>query len=238
MHKHWFSLVTLSLLFFASAGAEEKEAAAEQGQEGPVVTKIGDHEYRLGDIRLDSKTRKITLPVVVNMREGGPIEYILVHENGKVHESILTTTISPLHLQIALKLLKYETGDGDLFNVLLPPELLEKEGGKSEDRGASLDVRVQFEGADERVEAASFIIDGGTANPMTDEPWVYTGSRVEETSFMAELEGSIVAVYLDHLAMFNMTREGADRDERWGANGDAIPEIGTKGTLTLLPASN
>jgi hypothetical protein len=33
--------------------------------------------------------------------------------------------------------------------------------------------------------------------------------------------------------MFNMTRDGADIDERWGANGDAIPEIGTKGTLIL-----
>ncbi len=40
---------------------------------------------------------------------------------------------------------------------------------------------------------------------------------------MAEAEGSIIAIYLDHLAMFNMfSREGADLDERWGARHTVI----------------
>ena len=78
-----------------------------------------------------------------------------------------------------------------------------------------------------------FIIDGENAEPMAPGDWIYTGSTIEEGNFLAEGEGSIIAIYLDHIAMFNMTRDGADIDERWGANGDAIPEIGTKGTLIL-----
>ena len=66
--------------------------------------------------------------------------------------------------------------------------------------------------------------------------WIYTGSTIEEGNFLAEGEGSIIAIYLDHIAMFNMIRDGADIDERWGANGNAIPEVGTKGKLILKPA--
>ncbi|MEM9017792.1 MAG: YdjY domain-containing protein [Verrucomicrobiota bacterium] len=221
------------MLLFSPAAAEDEAVPFEAKEGQPVVTKIGNHRYRLGEILIDSKAREIRIPVVVNMREGGPIEYILVHENGKVHESILTTATSPLQLQIAFQLLNFKSGDGDLFNVLIPPELLQKEGGNASDRGDSVNVHVRFDGEERDVDAAQFIIDGATANPMTSEPWVYTGSRIEETVFMAEVEGSIVAIYLDHLAMLNMTREGADRDERWGANGDAVPEIGTKGVLVF-----
>jgi len=70
---------------------------------------------------------------------------------------------------------------------------------------------------------------------MAPGDWTYTGSVVEDGLFMAEIEGSIIAIYLDHLAVFNMTREGADIDERWGARRSAIPEIGTKGTITIKP---
>ena len=80
------------------------------------------------------------------------------------------------------------------------------------------------------------MIDGENAEPMTEGNWIYTGSLIEEGSFLAEAEGSIIAVYLDHIAMFNMTRDGADIDERWGANGNLIPEIGVTGKLIISTA--
>ena len=79
------------------------------------------------------------------------------------------------------------------------------------------------------------MIDGESAEAMTPGGWTYTGSAVEDGLFMAEAEGSIIAIYLDHLALFNMTRDGADIDERWGARSSVIPEIGTKGTMTIQP---
>jgi len=70
---------------------------------------------------------------------------------------------------------------------------------------------------------------------MDNGGWIFTGSRVERGDFMADIEGSIIAIYLDSNAMFNMTRPGADNDEQWGANDELIPEIGTKGTLLIRP---
>ncbi|MDF1823437.1 MAG: YdjY domain-containing protein [Verrucomicrobiales bacterium] len=204
----------------------------------PAVTRIGEHQYRLGEIEIDSRKREISFPVVVNMREGGPLEYVLVHEHGKVHESIFTTVISPLQLQVALKLVKYQSGFGDVFNLLLAPEVLEKEGGTIADRGDAIEFSFIAEGKAEPVPVFDFVLDGLTSTAMKGAPWIYTGSKIEDGTFMAEAEGSIIAIYLDHLAIFNMTIEGADTDERWGANSKMIPEIGTAGKLIIAPAQN
>jgi hypothetical protein len=197
------------------------------------VQKVGETLYRLGEIEFDAKTREIRFPATVNMNEGGPLEYILVNEKGKVHESILTTSVSPLNLQVALKLLRYKAGYGDVFDRLLSPEVLEKEGGSEEDRGDGMIFTFRAAGAEKAVPVYEFVIDGESAEAMTPGGWVYTGSVVEQGLFMAEAEGSIIAIYLDHLALFNMTRDGADIDERWGARTSAIPPIGTKGTVTI-----
>ncbi len=218
------------LLFCPLVMGEEK---AEEKR--PLVTKVGEHSYRLGEIEFDAKQKEIKFPVTVNMREGGPIEYVLVHESGKVHEAIFTTAISPNQLQIVLKLLKFKDGHGDVFNRLLSPEVLEKEGGTEPERGEAIQFSFVEKGKEARP-IYKFVIDGESASPMSSGNWIYTGSTIEENAFLAEAEGSIIAIYLDHIAMFNMTRDGADIDERWGANGDAIPEIGTKGMLVLKAA--
>lgn len=215
----------------SAAGGAADLPAAETG-----VAKIGESRYRLGLVEFDAKTREVRLPVVVNMREGGPIEYLLVHEQGKVHESILVTEASPLHLHLAMKLLRYRSGHGDVFNRLLPEDAVESEGGKAADRGEAVVFEFSPEGG-AAVPVHELVVDGERADAMSPGAWTFTGSTVEEGSYMAEAEGSIVAIYLDHLAMFNMTREGADIDERWGARTSAIPEIGTKGWLTIRPAA-
>ncbi len=221
-----FAILTLCLQSGLSQGAPEQE-------DRPLVTKIGDNRYRIGEIEFDAKERRVHLPVTVNMREGGPIEYFLVHEAGKVHESILVTSVSPLHLQIALKLLKFRSGNGDAFNRLLPPDLIEEEGGKLEDRGAPVKFSFSPETSDSETGITEMMIDGENSLPMDHGDWIYSGSSIDGGSFMAEVEGSIIAIYLDPMAMFNMTRDGADLDERWGANSQTIPEIGTRGILTV-----
>ncbi len=235
------------------ADPDKKPAAPASTAESPVsgkpetrVTKTGEHSYRLGKISFDAKAREIRMPAVVNFREGGPVEYLLVHENGKVHESILSTSARPLHLQIVLKLLRYGTGEGTLFDTFLPEEEqrrkierrnLDVDGdGKADGKvklGDSLTVSVAWkkDGKDHERPLAEWVLDAETNQAMTDEPWILTGSIVENGEFLAEIEGSIIAVYLDQLALFNMSRKGADNDERWGANADLTPEIGQKVTV-------
>ncbi|HQW28948.1 MAG: hypothetical protein KA152_12205 [Verrucomicrobiales bacterium] len=213
--------------------ATKKAAAAEELKPEVSVKKIGETLYRIGEIEFDAKSREIRVPVTVNMREGGPIEYLLVNEKGKVHESIFTTAVSPTNLQIAMKLLRFKAGRGDVFNRLLAPEFLEKEGGIEADRGDSVSFFFEVTGGGKAVPAYEFVIDGESAEAMKPGGWIYTGSVVEGGNFMAETEGSIIAIYLDEFALFNMTRAGADLDDRWGTRSSVIPEIGTKGILII-----
>lgn len=231
------AFAAIALICAASAPAANDDAPE------AVVTKIGEHRYALGELRFDAKTREIEIPVTVNMREGGPMEYLLVHEHGKVHESVFVTTASPLHVQIAMKLLRYQEGLGDLFNRLLTPEALAREGGDVVDRGDEVVFRFieRAAGADveeerDGVRLEEMILDAETERAMAEEPWVFTGSTNEGGTFMAEAEGSIIAVYLDPLAIFNTPREGADIDRRWWGRPDAIPEIGAKGVVVIAPA--
>ncbi|NNE90495.1 MAG: hypothetical protein HKN23_02510 [Verrucomicrobiales bacterium] len=219
------------------------EGAKIEPKEKPRITKIGDSRFKLGEIEFDAKTKEIFIPTVVNKREGGPIEYLLVHENGKIHESILVTDVSPLHLQIVLKLLKYKGGYGNVFDPLLPAA---EQVGTDLNNGQQLDVVAKWTPKSESGDGESpepvtmnlctWIIDGADAKPMPVEPWTYTGSEVRRGNYMAEVEGSLIATYLDPVAIFNMTRKGADRDDRWGANGEAIPEIGQRVTVILKAA--
>lgn len=238
----WSRLFLLPGGFFALSLAAQEPSREVPSAPAPTevpapkvsVEKVGETRYRLGGIEFDAETREIRFPVAVNLREGGPVEYLLVREDGKVHESILTTAISPLHLQIAMKLLRYNAGRGDVFNPFLTRELREKEGGKAADRGEAVSFFFEAEGVPE-IPVHDLVIDGESAAPMGPGGWIYTGSSVEDGAFMAEVEGSIIAIYLDPLALFNMTREGADIDERWGARDSVIPPLGTKGVLSIRP---
>ncbi len=219
----------------------------EEKAEAPAVTKIGESRFRLGEIEFDSRTREIFVPVEINQREGGPLEYVLVSEIGKVHESILVTGASPMHLQIALKLLRYEAGAGELFARLLPAEDRVIQGGQSEEAGTEVDLIVRWTSQGELRSAFihEWVIDGSTiqfegdpGEPMQEHPWNYTGSMVQNGRILAEIEGSIIAIYLDPVALFNTGVPGSETDERWGANSEAIPEIGTDATLLIRPRHN
>ncbi|MCB1233446.1 MAG: hypothetical protein KDM91_00055 [Verrucomicrobiae bacterium] len=218
-----------------------KAAAAAKPPEGPRVEKTGEHRYRLGEIDFDAETREIRIPAVVNLREGGPIEYLLVNENGKVHESLLTTKARPLHLQIVLKLLRYRSGEGALFDTFLPEEEQREkiEAGEKAPLGDAVAVTVRWEKAGETRDGplAPWIFDAGTGAAMTDEPWIVTGSHVSGGTYLAESEGSFIGIYLDQIAILNMSRPGAENDERWGANPAETPEVGQKVAIILKPVT-
>ncbi len=230
------SLFLLPLLLRAQE--PPRELPAGQGEALPQpeldIKKVGETRFRLGQIDFDAKTREIRLPVTVNFREGGPVEYLLVHETGKVHESIFATTVSPLHVEIVLKLLRYRAGIGDVFDAFLPEADRAEKAGKREERGDHAAFTFERDGVPPQL-AHELIIDGETGEAMGPAGWVHTGSQVQDGAFLAEAEGSIIAIYLDPAAIFNMTRAGADIDERWGARHTVIPEIGTKGFLVIRP---
>src|SRR5580704_1751361 len=79
-------------------------------EKAPIV-KTGDVTYEMGGLQFNSATREIRIPTIVNMNEG-VIEYALVTDTGKTHESLLSTKVRPFDVNVALLLCHYEPHAG------------------------------------------------------------------------------------------------------------------------------
>jgi len=211
-----------------TAWPEDAKALAPVPAEAQVES-LGEQRYRLGVIEFHSGTREIRIPCEVNAKEG-ILEYVLVHEQGKRHESLLTTAVSPYQLQIVLNLLRYRAGRGDLFDGMLPPG----PPPPIQPPGEAVEVLVEWETAPAHP-VNGVILDQSTGAPMAAGPWVFNGSEVIAGKFQAEVEGSILALYRDPLAMLNSPHTDALDDENWFPMGRFLPEIGHRVILTLRP---
>lgn len=71
-----------------------------------TVVRIAPDEYRLGPVNLNKATDTVRLPVAINAQAlGAPLEYLLVTQDGKVHESLLVTSTSATQIRLAMLLL-------------------------------------------------------------------------------------------------------------------------------------
>jgi hypothetical protein len=166
MPRFLSAILSLCLAATPAARSEDDPKKEKAKPEPPKerVTKIGATTYRLGEIEFDAKSREIRLPAAMNMPEGGPIEYLLVHESGKVHESMLVTKARPLHLQIVMKLLKYKSGDGQIFDAFAPEEEQRRRLENPEKRESGDAIRVVAvwtteDGKKHEAPAANWVLD-------------------------------------------------------------------------------
>jgi hypothetical protein len=215
----------------------EKMAAA-QGR----LQKTSPTQYTLGTIQIDAAKREIRFPCTL-LHQQIPIEYILVHETGKDHETILTTAVTPIDLQVALLLANYQPGTRGILDTLDPKAerpYPEKEETSPEKPGANrLAIHCEWKEGDEvkRVPLSAFIQDSDTRKTPADlDTWIFNGSRIDEEGYVAEITGSIISTYVDRSAIINSTAKGNHRDELWISMPDNIPAEETKVTLIITPA--
>ena len=246
MKSFIYSFLLLLLLPLAAqeapAPAEEKPASPEK----PEVIKTGETTHRLGQIDFDQKTRQISFPVTVNMTESTeyPLEFILVHEKGKIHESLLRTTINPVHLNVALKLLRYQESQ-ELFQLLdkdFRPTGKYPEVPEETKAAARVDLFLQWKdpgGAEKKLPLNGLVLHKPTARSLADLapalPWVYNGSYVHEGVFKARVNGNIIAIFEDNSCLFNLPHKDRALDTVWFPHTKRLPPVETPATLILQP---
>jgi hypothetical protein len=165
-------------------------------------------KVRIGIVEFDRKTQTVSIPATVNLLEGA-VEYFLVHENGKTHESIFSTRAKPDDIHIACLLA----------------------GWKPAEKPAEIDVRVTWEtnGPPRSLPAAELVaIADGHPNArdgrhIEDGPWQYTGSRLDAAGFAAAREGSIIALITDPAALVANPRPGRLDDTLHAPNRAQLP---------------
>jgi hypothetical protein len=188
-----------------------------------IVADLGGGRLSLGAVTLDRRTREICIPAVVNMREG-PVEYVLVGRNGKVHEAVFSTDAEARDIHVAALLLGVKP-QSDLG----PPDSAAVVSGQ----GAVV-IRVEWErngptqGAflNETV-TMSDPLTGQVSRLLPSGAWLYNGSRIEaDGGFAATRSGSIISIIRDSDALVSNPGASRDNDEIHNPNSAKLPEKG------------
>lgn len=188
----------------------------------PPLTMISPGVYEMGGCRIVKKENRVEFPAEVNM-DKGLLEYVIVGNSGKVHESLLRTAISPYALQISLLLLGVE---GSLNPLVAQGEARTPQGDR-----VRIWVSWQDKGKEKKVPVEQWIVKGD--KPTGAMPWVFTGSIVMNGVFMAQADKSIVALFHDPIALIDhQLTEGAS-DEVWQVDSASVPPAGTAVTVII-----
>lgn len=199
--------------------------------EEPIVEKTGETGYRVGLVTFDQKTREIRFPAEVNMAEG-LLEFLIVHRNGKVHESLLRTDASPAHLNLAFTLLRYPPSKELEMSPSGPGEIPAEVKA-----GARVRIDVEWDDAGKlrRVPVNEWIQHAVKGSTMPAGPWIYAGSDFQNGKFAAEATGDIAAIFITNSALLNFPGTDNRDDTVWFSFPKRVPSEGTKTTVIIAP---
>lgn len=244
IHPH-LPVIAKNFLIFSIlahlAAAQEVSPAATPVPPKPSVVRLDTSRYQIGKVIFDKQTREIRFPSKVNMREG-LLEYLVVHENGKLHESLLSTDISPMDLNLAFTLLRYRPS----------PELYplpNATGGTSGDfpvvadeikaaARITIDLEWTENGKVRRMSANDWIQHDVKTTAMPPGPWVYGGSVVEDGKFAPETTGDLIAIFVIGFPIITYPGQDNNDDTVWIPYKQRIPDEGTNVTVIIAPYQN
>jgi hypothetical protein len=194
-------------------GARPAEAA---------VKPVGPGQFEIGNVRLDSQQRLLRFPALLNLKEG-LVEYLIVTTTGKTHESVLRTEAEPFHIHTAMLLLGVKTP---------ATNAADKAGPFAGDK-LTIEVTWRAGTQEQTLRAEELVFNTATQSPMTPGPWNYRGSRIVDGVFLAQQDGSVVALITDEAALVHNPRPGYENDEIWQVNRIPLPPLNTSMTVTF-----
>ncbi|MFC1591322.1 YdjY domain-containing protein [Thermodesulfobacteriota bacterium] len=223
-------LLILGIPFAALAEKDQRQApqqppapVATLETKAPPIKMLGKGLFEIGGVRIIKKEHRVEFPAAVNM-DKGLLEYLVVGDLGKLHESLLRTRVEPYSLQIALLLLGLEGSTKPLTG----------QGAAQTPEGDPVDIFVRWENAGkERQVRIEEWVDLREAKPPEKFSWIFTGSVVYEGVFMAQIDKSIVAVFHDPAALIDHRMPAGANDEIWYAHEKKVPPPGTPVTVII-----
>ncbi len=200
------------------------------------IREISPGIFALGEVRIDRAQRTVSFPARLNLDQG-PMEYFLVTSWGKTHESILQTDTEPFRIHLAMLLLDTNAGGANAASNGPPVTAGGFISHPSKERlpgeAVSLELKWSVAGRETRKRAEEMIFNTEQNSAMRTGDWVYTGSRVAEGLFLAEIDGSIVSLVTDPEALINNEGTGHDNDTIWLANTNNLPPSNTPVTVSI-----
>ena len=234
--EHCFILPALACLLCAAAlsAPAQEPAKTPSPTPPPPIERISEGVMKIGEVTLNQNTRTITFPGSINL-DHGEMEYLLVQEGGKTHESLLVTKAQPFHIHVAMLLLGAKILPQTAASP--PPDAINaaylKTAPKPKGPDVTIFVRWVQDGKTIAVHAEDMLFDEAAKKPMSRGPWVYNGSMVNEGVFLAQQDRSIAALVIDPAALINNERPDSDNDQVWTILTDKTPKAGTPVEISI-----
>lgn len=186
-----------------------------------LIQKKGENVYVLKDIVIDTDNRTVSFPCTVNM-SSGLIEVVLCRPEGKVHESLLTTQVTPLEFQTALLLLGLNPVNEIQENQ---PESEKRTPYKtSETPGDSVIVFLETEKDGEAVKKriGNYIYNEQKKSVLEPSTWLFRGAVTMVDDFVVlDPEVSMIVTYHDPVALMELNAGSKYNDELFYVNKNA-----------------
>jgi len=231
------SFLVAALLSGSSLSAQPsaKTSGTENSESSPVkelgvdsarapLREIAPGIFQLGDIRIDKHQSTVSFPAVLNLRQGA-MEYLMVSSWGKVHESILRTETEPYRIHVAMLLLGAKgagTNEEEMIEVQ-GPFLSHPANVRVPGDNITIEITWKTNGKQTRRRAEELVYNVQRKSKLGRGNWVYNGSFMEETTFLAQREGSVISLVTDPEALINSNGPGHDNDTIWIANTNRLP---------------
>ena len=194
--------------------------AEENATNLPEIKKVSEGIYEFGGIIIDRKSNAISISAVSN-QVNGLVEYGIVHENGKIHESLFRTQIRPQIFHTSLLLLKFKPVENFFKNLWSDePKLVDYSKHCFE-----ILVSWEINGTNYEKGIEKLSINQNRSAPIDKKSFIFTGSRMIEGTFLAESSGSILAIYADDNAIMNNSDYDSSNDDVWIANKKEMPPL-------------
>lgn len=146
-----------------------------------TLQKVEEHRFLIETVSVDTLARTISFPVTLE-QDSSNLEYALVGNKGKVHESLLVTDVLPAQVHYAAMLLGVKKGDA---------------------------VRIKLEwgvpGLKQSKKLAEVIKVELPNKPDGVGKWIYTGHTHTKGWLNAQPEESLIALINDPSALINTT---------------------------------
>ena len=187
----------------------------------PRVVDLGGGKFDFGGVLIDQKLKRLSFDAVCN-QSSGLVEYALVHQSGKLHESLFSTKTSPRWIHACLLLLKAKP---------LGARFLSEEFKSQQmvDMMADYQVNAQISWKQNESnitrEIFELVFNQLSERTLEARPFLFTGSRTIEGNYMAGVEGSILAIYHDRNAIINSLDPESISDDSWVVFHEKMPPL-------------
>ena len=167
------------------------------------VEKIREGVFRIGSIEIDTIKRELSVPATINSGVT-TLEFVANVPNGaKSYESALTVKADAYEFNSAALLLGVDPARSRVPRYHFDP---------ATPAGDALDLYVSWTaagGSTKRVRIEELLFDERTKAPLSEGPWVYTGSSFVNGGYMAALDGVLIGFVHSPSPIIENPRNGA-----------------------------